>query len=79
MFKFAPTVEQNFETLEEVLSFVSEEKKRLVRIPLKGFWSSGARVFSDGNFGTDSEAFGFNTLGFRALCSLVGVPGEVLR
>jgi hypothetical protein len=79
MFNFQPITEERFATFDQVLAFVSEEKRRIVRIPLKGFWDGGARFIEDGKLGTGSTAFDFNEYGLQALCNLVGVSSQTLH
>ena len=45
MFELENPVEKKFGSFDETLAFVSEEKKRLVRIPISGLWKKGAAAF----------------------------------
>jgi hypothetical protein len=43
MFILERATEKSFGSFDETLAFVSEEKKRLARIPIAGLWKAGAR------------------------------------
>jgi hypothetical protein len=57
----------------------TEEKKRIVRIPIFGLWKEGARFHEDGRLGNGSSVFRFNTYGFQAICNMAGVSDETLH
>jgi hypothetical protein len=79
MFYIQDINEERFATFDQVLAFVSEEKRRIIRIPLKGLWDSGARFFDDRIFGNGDTAFSFNTYGLLAFCNLIGISQQTLR
>jgi hypothetical protein len=78
MFDLEKTVEKRFGSFDETLAFVSEEKKRIVRIPISGLWKEGARFYEDGKFGKGSKFFKFNAYGFQAICNMTGVSEQTL-
>jgi hypothetical protein len=65
MFDLEKAVEKKFSSFDETLAFVSEEKRRIVRIPISGLWKGGARFFEDGRFGIGSSFFKFNAYGCK--------------
>lgn len=79
MFSLEDEVEEKFGSFDETLAFVSEEKRRIVRLPLFGLWKSGARFQDDGSFGNKGTSFKFNNYGFQAICNLVGVSDQTLQ
>jgi hypothetical protein len=79
MFNLEKAVEKRFGSFDETLAFVSEEKKRLVRLPIAGLWKEGARFHEDDRIGKGSQFFKFNEHGFQAICNLTGVPVAALR
>jgi hypothetical protein len=79
MFKLEEPVEKKFSSFDETLSFVSEEKERLIRIPISGLWKEGARFYGDGRFGSGSTIFKLNLYGFLAICKLTGVSDDTLH
>jgi hypothetical protein len=79
MFKLEEPVEKKFSSFDETLSFVSEEKERLIRIPISGLWKEGARFYGDGRFGSGSTIFKLNPYGFLAICKLTGVSDDTLH
>ncbi len=79
MFDLEKTVEKRFGSFDETLAFVSEEKRRMVRIPITGLWNEGARFHEDGRFGKGSQFFKFNAYGFQAICNLTGISEQALR
>jgi hypothetical protein len=72
-------VEEKFDSFDETLAFVSEEKRRIVRLPISELWKNGARFHDDESFGNESTSFKFNSYGFRALCDLVGTSDRMQR
>jgi hypothetical protein len=79
MFNLEKVVEKRFGSFDETLTFVSEEKKRLARLPIAGLWKEGARFHEDGRIGKGSQFFKFNEYGFQAICNLAGAPAAALR
>jgi len=79
MFDLEETIEERFGSFDDALAFVSEEKRRIVRLPLRGLWNSGARFHADGCLGTGDTSFKFNPFGFQALCNLVGASDQTLH
>src|SRR6476620_2800760 len=79
MFVLEKIVEKRFGSFDETLTFVAEEKQRIVRIPISGLWNGGARFHEDGRFGKGSKVFKFNAYGFQAICNLTGMPEQALR
>jgi hypothetical protein len=79
MFNLERVTEKSFGSFDETLAFVSEEKKRLARIPIAGLWKAGARFHEDGRIGKGSQSYKFNDYGFQAICDLTGVPVAALR
>ena len=49
MFDLEKTVEKRFGSFDETLAFVSEEKRRMVRIPITGLWNEGAGFHEAGD------------------------------
>ena len=49
MFSLEDAVEEKFDSFDETLAFVSEEKRRIVRLPISGLWKNGARFHDDGS------------------------------
>jgi len=78
MFNLEGVVEKKFNSFDETLAFVSEEKKRIRRLPIFGLWKAGARFHGDGRFGDKSTVFKLNEYGFQAVCNLVGVTDQTL-
>jgi hypothetical protein len=56
MFKLEEPVEKKFSSFDETLSFVSEEKKRLIRIPISGLRALGQEWHQRGKSGVSSTA-----------------------
>jgi hypothetical protein len=67
MFELENPVEKKFGSFDETLSFVSEGKKRLVRIPISGLWKKGARFYGDGLFGSGSNIYKTDPLANRSV------------
>ena len=78
MFSLEDAVEEKFDSFDETLAFVSEEKRRIVRLPISGLWKNGARFHDDGSFGNESSSVKFNSYGFQAVGSLIGASDRVL-
>jgi len=78
MFKLEDVVEEKFSSFDETLAFVSEEKRRMVRLSISGLWKGGARFHEDGRFGGKTTVFKLNNYGFQAVCNLVGVSDQTL-
>ena len=79
MFHLEAATETKFDSIDDTLAFVAEEKRRIVRLPLKGVWNNGARIHADGSLGSRETSFKFNPYGFRALCNLARVSDQTLR
>lgn len=79
MFDLSDIRQQRLESFDDVLSFTKKEKERIVRIPLRGLWRSGARFHDDASFGISSSAYGLNAEGLRALCNLTGIDDRVVQ
>src|ERR1700746_1245013 len=79
MFELAEAAEKKFNSFDETLAFVSEEKKRLARIPISGLWKEGARFHGDRRFGSGPTVFKLNPYGFQAICKLTGVSDYTLH
>ena len=60
MFSLEDAVEEKFESFDETLAFVSEEKRRIRRLPIFGLWKAGARFHEDGQFGDKTTVFKLN-------------------
>jgi hypothetical protein len=57
MFNLEDVVEERFSSFEETLAFVSEEKRRIVRLPISKLWKGGARFHEDGGFEQQESLF----------------------
>jgi hypothetical protein len=79
MFQLEKVIDEKFDTFDDAFAFVSEEKRRIARLSLTGFWNSGARFHEDGSLGTGNTSFKFNPYGFQALCDLLGVWNKTLH
>jgi hypothetical protein len=79
MFQLEKVIDEKFDTFDDAFAFVSEEKRRIARLSLTGFWNSGARFHEDGSLGTGNTSFKFNSYGFQALCDLLGVWNKTLH
>jgi len=79
MFHLQAMREEKFVSFDEVLAFVSEEKRRITRISLKDLWNGGARFGEDKNLVGGNAIYSFNEYGFQALCSLIGISVQILR
>ena len=79
MFHLQAMREEKFVSFDQVLAFVSEEKRRITRISLKDLWNGGARFGEDKNLVGGNAIYSFNEYGFQALCSLIGTSVQILR
>jgi hypothetical protein len=79
MFNLEKAVEEKFNSFDETLAFVSEEKRRIVRIAIDGLWKSGARFHEDGRLGKGSSFFKLNGYGLQAICNMVEVSDQTLH
>jgi hypothetical protein len=77
MFRLADAVEEKFGSFNETLAFVSEEKRRIVRLPLFGLWKSGARFQDDGSFGRNGTSVKFNSHRLSFGCPSMATADEV--
>lgn len=70
---------QTFSSFEDQLHFASEEAKRTIRLPLKGFLDQGAAVVDDQGIGIGDRLYRFNEDSFVALCRLAGTGPDFLK
>ena len=78
-FTLQPEEPCSFADPEPLLTFLDEEEKRVVRIPLHGMVQSGATLTDDERFGIGDTSFRFNAFGFDAFCRALSVPPSLLR
>ncbi len=70
---------EQFDDFDMLLSFVSEEEKRLFRLPLKGYIEKGARFNDEHGIGTDGDGYKFNEASYRLLCNMAGISPSTLE
>lgn len=78
-FLHKPVVEKKFKDLDEVTSWVENEHKNIVRVPIRGFLKHGGQFLYDECFGDEHTAFQFNQSGIRSLCSILGIRLDTLE
>ena len=70
---------EQFTDFDTLLSFVSDEEKRLFRLPIKGFMEKGARFDDEYGIKADGNGYKLNEESYRVLCNMVGISPTTLK